>query len=69
MKNPWTNKNPFLSMWLSTVNGMFGTARGHAMNEARRQQRLMLSEGARAMLSFWTGAVPSARARKRRSSR
>jgi hypothetical protein len=65
MKNPWTAKNPLLSMWLSGANTVFGAARGHALNEARRQQRLMFGEGARAMMSFWTGAAATSKARKR----
>jgi hypothetical protein len=28
MKNPWTKKNPLLSMWLSGANAVAGSAEG-----------------------------------------
>ena len=37
MKNPWTKKNPFLSLWLSAANTALGTARGHATAAVRRE--------------------------------
>src|ERR1700735_4746203 len=30
VKNPWTKKNPFMSMWLSGANKVVGSARGRA---------------------------------------
>jgi hypothetical protein len=64
MKNPWLAKNPFLSMWLSAANTMFGAARGHAMNEVRRQQ----AAASRTMVESWTrAAAPPKRSRKRRA--
>ena len=35
--NPWTKKNPFLSMWLSNANAITGAARGKAVAEMTRQ--------------------------------
>lgn len=57
MKNPWTRKNPFLSMWLSSANAVAGSARGHATAAAKR--------GATA---FWSAALapPKAAKKKRR---
>ena len=52
MKNPWLAKNPFLSMWLSAGNSVLGAARGHALNQVRRQQAAAMNEGARAVLAF-----------------
>jgi hypothetical protein len=46
MKNPWTKKNPFLSMWLSGANAMLGSARGRAAAEAKRQ-----------VTTFWSAAL------------
>ena len=37
MANPWTKKNPFLSMWLSGLNAVLGAARGQTMAAAKRQ--------------------------------
>lgn len=37
MKNPWTKKNPFLSLWLSAANSVLGSARGHATAAVRRE--------------------------------
>lgn len=57
MKNPWLAKNPFLSMWLSAGSSVLGAARGHALNQVRRQQAAAMNEGARAVLAFWSGAA------------
>ncbi|MDO9712121.1 hypothetical protein [Paracraurococcus lichenis] len=38
MANPWTKKNPLLSLWLSAANAWAGAARGVAVNAAKRQQ-------------------------------
>ena len=37
MKNPWTKKNPFMSMWLSGANAVAGSVRGHATAAAKRE--------------------------------
>jgi len=68
MKSPWLAKNPFCSMWMSGANSPFGAARGHALNEVRRQHRAMMSDGANAMLAFWSPAAsaPAAKKAKRR---
>ena len=38
MANPWTKKNPLLSMWLSGANALAGKARSAGMTEMKRQQ-------------------------------
>ena len=38
MANPWTKKNPFLSMFLSGANSAAGKTRGLWMQQARRNQ-------------------------------
>ncbi len=69
MKNPWTKKNPFLSMWLSGANAIAGSARSRAIAESRRQTATMMTKGARQMTDFWTGTLlttPQKRKKKRR---
>ena len=39
MNNPWLKKNPWLSMWLSGANAIFGTARSAAAAQVQRQTR------------------------------
>lgn len=39
MANPWTKKNPLMSMWLSAANAWAGAARGAVAAEAKRQQK------------------------------
>jgi hypothetical protein len=60
--NPWTKKNPFMSMWLSAANAMASRARGHATAEANRQQAALTKQATR----FWTSAWLAAVKRKRR---
>jgi len=69
MKNPWLAKNPFLSLWMSGANSMFGAARGHALNEVRRQHRAMMSEGVEAVLAFWSGAAGAPGVKKKTGRR
>lgn len=69
MKNPWTKKNPFLSMWLSGANAIAGSARSRALAESRRQTSTALTKGAKQMTDFWTGALltpPPKRKKKHR---
>ena len=69
MKNPWLKKNPFMSMWLSGANTIFGKARGQAIAEARRQSAAMMAEGTRQILQFWTGGYATPPRRKRKKPR
>ncbi|HUO54662.1 MAG TPA: hypothetical protein VMU18_07970 [Rhodoblastus sp.] len=61
-------KNPFMSLWLSGANKVIGAARGHAMNEMRRQQGIALRKAQKAAMDFWSGALAprSAKPRKKR---
>lgn len=52
MANPWTKKNPFLSLWLSGANAVAGRARSAATAEAGRQQATLTEQAVR----FWSGA-------------
>ena len=69
MWNPWTKKNPFMSMWLSGANALVGSARGHTIAEAKRQTSLLAAEGTRQMIKFWTDVPIATPKRKRRKSR
>lgn len=63
MKNPWTKKNPFLSMWLSGANAVAGAARSRMTAEANRQAATMMSEGVKQMTRFWTALLTPPRGR------
>jgi hypothetical protein len=69
MKNPWTKKNPLLSMWLSGANAVAGSARSRATAEAKRQAATMMTKSVKLMASFWSGALtvpPPTKKKKRR---
>jgi hypothetical protein len=50
--NPWTKKNPLLSLWLSGANAVAGKARSTGAAEVKRQQTSLVKQAAR----FWGGA-------------
>jgi hypothetical protein len=58
VKNPWTKKNPFMSMWLSGANKVVGSARGRASAAAKKQ-----------VVDFWTTALTPPKPKKRRTRR
>jgi hypothetical protein len=66
MRNPWTTKNPFMSMWLSSANRVASSARGQAAAAVKRQTKTVQAEAAKQMVDFWTGKAASAPARKTR---
>ena len=68
--NPWTKKNPALSLWLSGANAMFGAARAHGTAAMHRHTALMMAEGTRQVMRFWTGAwmAPTAPVKRTRRS-
>ena len=47
MSNPWTKKNPFMSMWLSGANAVANRARGHATAAAKRHGVAVARQAAR----------------------
>lgn len=57
MKNPWTQKNPFMSMWLSAANAAMGSARGRATAASKRQANALVTEGTKQMVDLWFNAV------------
>jgi len=62
MKNPWTKKNPFMSMWLSGANAIAGSARGHATAAVKRQSQKQVTD-------FWTAALTPPKASRRKKLR
>ena len=66
MRNPWTTKNPFMSMWLSSANKVWGSARGQATAAARRQLASIQAETARQVVDFWSGKKPAAAPKRKR---
>jgi hypothetical protein len=69
MKNPWIKKNPLLSMWLSGANAAAGSARSRVTAEAKRQAATMMTNGAKEIASFWSGALTAPAPPKRRKKR
>jgi hypothetical protein len=74
MKNPWTKKNPFMSMWLSGANSALGSARGHGTAAAKRELKKATSTattvGTKQVLDFWGSFLkPPSAPRRRRKTR
>ena len=70
MRNPWTTKNPFMSVWLSSANRVMGSARSQATAAARRELSTMQAEATRQVLDFWSGkTVPKTASPAKRKKR
>jgi hypothetical protein len=65
MSNPWTKKNPLMSMWLSSANKAMNATRGHATHAAKRQIAAGQAEAVRQIVDFWTGKPGKSPAKKR----
>jgi len=52
VSNPWTKKNPLMSVWLSGANALAGRARSAGTAEVSRQRTTLARRAAR----FWSGA-------------
>jgi hypothetical protein len=65
MRNPWTSKNPFMSMWLSAANKSAGTARGQATAAAKREIASAQADAMRQFLAFWAPQPATPRSRKK----
>ena len=48
MANPWTKKNPLMSMWLSAANAWAGAARGAMAAEMGRQRKAVAKTATKA---------------------
>ena len=65
--NPWGKKNPFLSMWLSGANAVFGATQSQVRAAAARQANEALKAGTQQWLALWGLSGPkAARPRRRR---
>jgi hypothetical protein len=65
MANPWSKKNPFLSMFLSGANAASGRARGLWMQQARRNQTTAVKQAVRSWMELWTPASGTKRKRRK----
>ena len=63
MRNPWLTRNPWLSLWLSGANAMFGAARAQAQRNANQ----MNADGVTRAVRAWSATLPTSAkpARKR----
>lgn len=70
MPDPWTKKNPAMSLFLSDANAWAGKGRELWTKEARSQHGDAVSAGAKQVASFWTAALtPPASGGKTRKPR
>lgn len=65
MRNPWTKKNPLMSMWLSAANRSAGAVRGQATAAAKREIAKAQKDGMRDMFAAFTGKSTSGSAKKK----
>ncbi|RZI86380.1 MAG: hypothetical protein EOP38_01710 [Rubrivivax sp.] len=66
MNNPWTKKNPLLSMWLSGANAIADSARQQVRAQGQRQANALASETGKLIASFWTTGLVAPPAPKRK---
>ena len=57
MADPWTKKNPALSLILSGANAWAGAARGVLTKQVRRQQAAAMGAGAKRLASLWASTL------------
>lgn len=69
MKNPWTKKNPLLSMWLSGANAVAGRARSSGSAAIKRQARTEMTKGMNQVADFWMSALSPEAPKKKRKKR
>jgi hypothetical protein len=68
MRYPWLKKNPLMSMWLCGANAVMGSARSRATAEGKRQAAVIMAEGTKQMVRFWTGGLMAPAPRKKKKS-
>ncbi|SEB26412.1 hypothetical protein [Variovorax sp. YR216] len=67
MSNPWTKKNPLMSVWLSSSNKAMNATRGQVAGAAKRQVAAAQANAVRQVVDFWSGKTATkALAKKRR---
>lgn len=65
MSNPWTKKNPLMSVWMSAANRVAGSARAQVTAAAKRESAAVQADIGKQMLQFWTGGAAKLPAKKR----
>jgi len=65
MANPWTKKNPFLSMFLSGANVASGRARGLWTQQAKHNQATAMKRATRSWAELWTPTSGTKRKRRK----
>lgn len=68
MSNPWTKKNPLMSIWLSAANKAAGSARAQTSAAAKRQAASAQASAVQGVLDFWTGGVAKPKSKRRAKS-
>ena len=69
MKNPWTMKNPWMSLWLSGANTMMNAARGQAGAQAKRQQAMLMAQSSKQITDYWASLLSPTLPSKSRTGR
>ncbi|MBB5693580.1 hypothetical protein [Muricoccus pecuniae] len=69
MADPWSKKNPFLSMMLSGANAWAGIARGIMSGQAKGQQAAAARQGNKQVADFWTSALTGGTPKRPRTSK
>lgn len=66
--NPWTKRNPVMSVWLSGLHRSINAARGQRAAQSKRQAAMLMNKGYDDLLRLWSGSwmLEPAPARKRR---
>lgn len=65
MRNPWTAKNPVMSLWLSSANKAMGSARAQTTAAAKRQLATAQAEAAKQVVDFWSTKTKPPQSRKK----
>jgi hypothetical protein len=69
MSNPWSKKDPWLSLWLTGANTIASTARSHVGNAAKRQSTAAMNKAVSDMTDLWTAGWFGVAKPKRRRRR
>jgi hypothetical protein len=54
MPNPWTKKNPMLSLFLSGANAAASHGRGLLLRQARTNRTIAIRSATQAWIDLWT---------------
>jgi hypothetical protein len=69
MSNPFTKKNPLMSMWLAGANRVVGKTRSVMQAAVRRRGAVAGADAAKAVTAFWSGFFSSTSVGKRPKTR